>query len=468
MTDYFEMASLQKEMFGMRSGYAIMPSMTARVLSILFFLVWICCSFATPPALPPGTRFIMSHFKANSGGGDERLYISVSPEGVQWSALNNGDPVWQPVGWAPFTNVVRDPSIVFVNGFYWVAYTSGNYGKHASFGLVKSTNLLDWTLVGEISTAIPGATDPLTWGPFFFKDADDSVHLFVSISPMNGSVYNPIPELRTYEIHPLNSEFTAWSSPVAVQLPSTNTNEFWVWKESETYHAIYVDFTQGSPYRHITSTNLISGWSNPQLLGFATYEGGFVLKRPEGGYRVYLEGGNGNTIPGYFYYDYNDAFTAHSPAQNVSAQVPMRNGKVIAAPTTTAFADWQTLELSGLPSASQAATADPDGDGLSNLLECALGLSPQVPNASPVKSWFDGAGQLRARYAQAPNLSNVTVSLQISSDLLIANGWADVSGALSRRSVTLMSDGREMVEWADLAPPPHPAQGFFRLRALGP
>ncbi len=442
--------------------------MSARILVVLLLLAKDYSAIAQGALLPPGTRFIMSHFRATSGPADERLYISVSPDAIQWTALNNGDPVWQPSGWAPFVNVVRDPSIVYSNGYYWVAYTSGNYGKHASFGLVKSTNLLNWDFVAEISTDIPGAIDPLTWGPFFFKDADDSVHLFVSISPINGSNYNPIPALRSYELHPLNADFTVWSAPVAVQLPSTNTNEFWVWKEGDLYHGIYVDFTQGSPYRHVTSTNLISGWGNVQSLGFDTYEGGFFLKKLEGGYRLYLEGGNGSTFVGYRYYDYNDAFTAHGAAQNTTAQVPMRNGKVIAAPATTTFSDWQTMELSGLPVAAQAASADPDADGLSNLLECALGLSPRNSDASPLISWFDGSGRLRVRHTRAPNLINVTTLLQISSDLSLSNGWSDAGSLMSRRSVTLLSDGRELVEWADISLPPHPTQSYVRIQAIGP
>ena len=51
------------------------------------------------PIVPAGSRFVMSHFKSNNLGGDERLYISVSPDALNWTALNNGNPVWQPVGW---------------------------------------------------------------------------------------------------------------------------------------------------------------------------------------------------------------------------------------------------------------------------------------------------------------------------------------------------------------------------------
>lgn len=397
---------------------------------------------AQGPNLPPGTRFIMSHFKHNGGGGDERLYISVSPNGVNWEALNNGNPVWEPVGASGFWNVVRDPSIVFANDWYWVAYTSGNYGYHKSFGLVKSRDLLNWTFVGEIDTAIPGAVDSLTWGPFFFKDADGSVHLFVSISLTNGSIYYPLPDLRTHELHPLNADFTQWSSPVLVQLPSTNTNEFWPWKEGDTYHAIYVDFARGGQYYYSKSQNLITGWQPGTYMGFGGYEGGFVLKKPEGGYRLYLEGGNGGS-GAYKFYD-GDQFPFFALAGAVSTLTPMRNGKIITAPGTTTFAQWQTLRVPGETPAQQAEEADPDGDGIPNLAESVTGTNPLKPNATVMTGWLDANGRFRATHAFDRSISGVSLSMESATTL---PSWGAASG-LELRSVTMMSDGLERWEWA--------------------
>jgi hypothetical protein len=413
-----------------------------------WLLIGLLSAPAQGPSLPAGTRFIMSHFGSDNGGGIEKLFISVSPDGVNWEALNGGNAVWQPAGWFPFHNVVRDPSIVFANGWYWVAYTSGNYGKHASFGLVKSQDLLNWTFVGEISTAIPGATDPLTWGPFFFKDGDGSVHVFVSISPINGSDYNPVPAMRTHELHPLNADFTQWSAPVQVALPGTNTNEFWVWREGDTYHGIYVDFGRGGQYFHTTSANLITGWQPARALGFGSLEGGFVLKKPGGGYRLYLEPGNVGEFLGYRFYDCSDDFTGFAGPVYTNAQTPARNGKVIAAPFTTTFAQWQSAELGTLPAAQRAPLADPDQDGLPNLVECGIGSPPQVPDARTLETWIDSANRQRLRHRRASSIVSLGASLETTAAI---PDWQPAGSAFQIRSVTLMSDGHELVEWASSA-----------------
>src|SRR5215207_6136330 len=139
--------------------------MSARSTSLSWIaFAGLCLQIGTAPAqspnLPAGTRFIMSHFHATAEMNLEKLFISTSSDGLNWQMLNDGNPVWAPLPWESF----RDPSIVHANGWYWVAFTSGNYGAQASFGLVKSKDLLNWTYVGPVSTLIPGATDPLTWG----------------------------------------------------------------------------------------------------------------------------------------------------------------------------------------------------------------------------------------------------------------------------------------------------------------
>ncbi|HWB60842.1 MAG TPA: hypothetical protein VG733_15200, partial [Chthoniobacteraceae bacterium] len=99
-----------------------------------FRILWLCCMLASgllraqTAELPAGTKYVMSHFKANGSGGDQRLYISISQDGLTWTALNNGNPVWQPADYNPASSTVRDPAIIYNNGFWWVAYTSGNYG----------------------------------------------------------------------------------------------------------------------------------------------------------------------------------------------------------------------------------------------------------------------------------------------------------------------------------------------------
>lgn len=428
------------------------------LLLALLAAAGITSAIAQSPVLPVGTRFIMSHFKIEGTNQTEKLYISTSPNGTAWTPLNNGNPVWEPPNAAPFHNVVRDPSIVFANGFYWVAYTAGNYGYRPSFGLIKSVDLLNWTFVTDVSTHLPTAYDPFTWGPFFFKDTDGSVHIFVSIGektdPNTGQA---IFRLRTYEVHPLNADFTQWSAPVLVQAPSDFINEFWVWREGDTYHAVYVDFRQNGRNVHVTSSNLITGWNTPQVLGLDGLEGAFVLKKPTGGYRVYVEG-----VPayGYRYYDYSDAFTSPVGPTYVSSPITMRNGKVITAAATTTYADWKQLELPGLAENERAPLADADADGLKNIVECATGLPPAASTASALALQMHSSGALRLRYTHLGSIAGITLELEPSSSL----DFLAPAPPASLRSSTMLSDGRELLEWHAPALTP-PEARYFRLRA---
>jgi hypothetical protein len=408
---------------------------------------------AQEPGLPADTRFIMSHFSLQ-----EKLWISISPDGLAWTALNGGEPVWQPPGYKPFGDVVRDPAILFENGTFWVAYTSGNYGKHASFGLVRSTDLLNWSFVGEISTLIPDATDPLTWNPTWFRDGDGSIHLFVNISPINGSTYMPVPGMRTYELHPLNAAFTEWSEPVLVELPSANTNEFWVWKEGDTYHGIYINlpFSPSSDHRHwfhVVSDNLISGWREPLKLGFVTEEGGMLVRKPAGGYRFFLEPGNGVSPPGYRWCDTADSMGSFTSQQMVSATVPMRNGKMILAPGVFTYGDWEAAHLSSVPPMDRTPRADPDHDRNNNLLGCLLNLDPLIPDSASdriiggIKS--SGASRfLSLEYRYLPAFSGMNHGVEISANL---SNWFSGPSVVTQ-SITMLSDGTEQIRARDATP----------------
>ena len=457
---FFQWLSPQSHAIGRR-----LSSFLLLVLSAVFAVACLRAA-AQQPVLPVGTRFIMSHFSHQ-----EKLWISVSPDGLAWTALNGGAPVWEPPGYQSFINVVRDPAIIYEGGAFWVAYTSGNYGKHASFGLLRSTDLLHWSFVGEISTQIPGATDPLTWSPTWFRDGDGAVHLFVNISPVNGSTYDPVPGMRTHEMHPLNEAFTAWSAPLVVELPSANTNEFWVWKEGDTYHAIYISFAPPSSDRsqwfHVVSDNLTSGWREPRKLGFHSEEGGMLVRMPDGGYRFFLEPGNVGNPPGYRWCDADEALTQFSGQQRVTATVPMRNGKMILAPGVFTYADWKASRLAAVPAADQAPGADPDHDRNDNLLECLLDLEPLVPDttASRMEAGISlsGATQfLSLRYRCLPALGGVSHRVEVSPDL---SNWHS-GPVVTLQAATMLSDGSEQVWVRDTTPIDAAApRRFMRLSA---
>ncbi len=428
-------------------------------------LAMTCPAPAQEPSVPANTRFVMSYFKANNGGGDERLFISVSPDGQNWTALNGGQAVWQHPNYPNY--VVRDPTIVFHKGFYWVAHTSGRYGVHPerpSFGLLKSKDLINWTQVGEINTSIPNMVDPFTWNPCFFKDGDGSLHVFVSISRINAnnSTY-PIPDLRTYELHPLNDDLTEWSAPTVVQLPHSNTNEFWAWKDGETYHAVYVSFNSNGNLVHATSKSLLTGWGNERVFGFATEEGLFVLKKPDGNYRLYTETGNG-TATGYMWRDTNPEFSVFTQAAMTTTDTPMRNGKPAAIAGFLSYDAWRADRMGGLPIIDSERLADPDYDGQNNFLEYALDLNPRERSPAALTLSGNGATGLTARWRQAPSRKDAQVALQRTPDL---GSW-NLSAGFVVQSVALMIDGSEEVTAIHAAAASQERSNFVRLRVTDP
>ena len=219
-----------------------------------------------------------------------------------------------------------------------------------------------------------------------------------------------------------------------LSLPSTNTNEFYCWKEGPIYHGMYVDFDDGGAWQHVTSTSLTASCGGTQFMSFNAYEGGNMLKKSTGGYRFFSE-----QDAGYFWGDWNEALTACGPLTAVNSDVPMNNGKMISMPGATTFAAWAAANTPAAPGPLDT----PQGDGISNLLKCALGLEPtqsdaaSLPAATIVTS---GATPfLRLQYYQHPQYSQLCTTLQSSPDL---STWSSIAPL----SITLMSDGSELVE----------------------
>jgi hypothetical protein len=404
---------------------------------------------ACAQTVPAEARFVMSYFKADNGGGDERLYISTSPDAVTWTNLHGGAPAWQPPGWAPFTNIVRDPAILYHDGWFWVAFTSGNYGLHKAFGLVKSQDLVNWTYLGNIQIPVPGATaSTLTWNPTWFRDGDGSVRLFISIA-LESVSYGPNPHMKTYVTNPTNAEWTTWATPVPLALPNFNTNEFYCWKEEDVYHGIYVDFQYGGSWKHVSAPDISGTWSTDQLLGFYGKEGGMMLKKPGGGYRFFIEYGNGAATTGFRYSDCSDTLTAFTPETAVISDTPMRNGKMTLLPGATNFSTWAAATTPGDPSL----LADPDRDGTANILEAALVQSPTAWETKPTP-FLTQSGRLGLKFRRTIRFAGLGVEAEFGTT---PGAFAPIP-PISR---TMMADGTELIETRA----PAGSNGFLRLRA---
>jgi hypothetical protein len=144
--------------------------------------------------------------------------------------------------------------------------------------------------------------------------------------------------MHPYELHPTSADWTQWSAPLLVPLNNTSTNEFYVWKAGAVYNAIYVSFNQGQAWVYATSNNLLTGWTDVRTLGFNTQEGGNIIPQANGANRFYLEPGNGASPGGYKWCDSFNQLQTFTAQQQVTATVPMRNGKITSDFPQTQFA----------------------------------------------------------------------------------------------------------------------------------
>jgi alpha-tubulin suppressor-like RCC1 family protein len=148
-----------------------------------------------------------------------------------------------------------------------------------------------------------------------------------------------------------------------------------------------------------------------------------------------------SVTPRWFFTGWDNAFS------NVTSDL------VVTAQYQTAFASWATS--SGVPVAAAAPTADPDADGVANLLEYAFGSSPTLatpasvlPAVAPRTVGSDSFLVLTHRRRKA---TAVVTAYQQSTDLSNPAGWTPLD--LAPVVTNPDADGDGLVELVEVAVP---------------
>ena len=152
-----------------------------------------------------------------------------------------------------------------------------------------------------------------------------------------------------------------------------------------------------------------------------------------------------------------------------SDHLPIVADYVVATPYTT----WQARYFTAAQLANPAVSgddADPDGDGIPNLVEYALNLNPEQANTQglPVVGRTTAGGQqyLTLTYTAVIAATDITYVAQVCGDLA---SWASGTGYTALVSATNNADGMtQTVVMQDLTPVSSANARYMRLKVTRP
>lgn len=276
---------------------------------------------------PDRYGYVFTTFYNNGAG--QKLYVYRSREGSKFTALAN-EPVYTPP-----TGILRDPSIIFWNGAWYVAYTVANFPDTSTkFGIARSTDLVNWTFLTEVdASGFPNVS--ATWAPEFVIDGTD-LYVFVGLSSTGNS-----DSMQLHSFKAQNAALTSWGAP---QLISLTHNPFSaidssVIKVDGVWHMFYREKTSGgvTTMRRATSSGSVLGPYTLQTAGNLTTllgngsEANSIVQLENGVYRLYYDVYSPGT--GMFYVDSTDLVnwsqpTAVTPNPALPSGSILRHGTV--------------------------------------------------------------------------------------------------------------------------------------------
>jgi len=154
-------------------------------------------------------------------------------------------------------------------------------------------------------------------------------------------------------------------------------------------------------------------WAVPSTITMADPSLAFIDVRIQAGSDASTEPSYPSDITGVL-----GQFDSSSPYTS-GYQIMPRDGNDFTA-SVSGFATWAATN-----NVTQGASGDDDNDGITNLMEYALGLNPQTPNGSPGS--FDGVDLIFTKGSEAVANGDVTYAIEESDDLGALDPWEVVT-----------------------------------------
>jgi hypothetical protein len=156
----------------------------------------------------------------------------------------------------------------------------------------------------------------------------------------------------------------------------------------------------------------------------------------------------------------------YMPSSATNTYLDFDNVRLTVLPLTFAAYQQQYFTQAQIQnSAISGATADANGDGVSNLMACALGLSPWVNASASLPAVGSSNGHLTLTFPQPKAATNWTTTVEVSSDLV---NWYSGSSYTTQTSVTSLDASRNQVTVMDNMATSAATKRFMRLKVTLP
>jgi hypothetical protein len=314
----------------------------------------------------------------------QKLRTMISDDGIRFGPVSD---------LVKYNTTVRDPSIVYWNGWFWAMYTIAGA---LTIGLCKSRNAVDWTAVATLTPLVEGQTVYHNYAPSLFVDSDNTIHAFWCITVADNTntfqIYHSTPTAATV----IDGTLSAWAKgtlltgtaiPDNVIDPSCikNGSTYRIWfKDDTSKHMGFMESaTITGSYVVPAATQITAGRIN-HWIGDVQGEGPNEVILPDGTHRLYywnqstlinkyVDTADDWVTPGTHY-----AITMPYTTSN-SKVLPVTDGAAIQTLLRTAVASaWGRGGVQGLAATDYSAAATPafrylGVDQPVQLIRCATG-----------------------------------------------------------------------------------------------
>ncbi len=389
------------------------------------------------PVHADGTGYIYAYFKGGwPTGGSSGVFLSYSSDGLNFTPLNNDNPVFtppQPPAFPSGENQTRDPSVVRgPDGLYHMVWTSGITTR--TIGYASSPNLKDWSTPERIEVWDNSVTVDNTWAPeIFYDDALDHYQIVWSSDLNNG-------DHKLYSF--TTTDFNSFSTPQVFYYNGNTVIDGMVAEDvvNNRYLMALKDERNGAKNISLATSNSAQGpWTtnNPVIVG------------PGSGIEPNVTEGPSLLKIGSTWHLYYDAYGANYMGVATSTDLvswvnrtgqstmPVgHHGTVFEAPVSTIgfelpifrsdlndddaidLLDWSIFttnhlaDLSSFTPAEKAARGDLNGDGSNNFFDFRTFKSDYDA--------FNGLGAFQAMLSMAvPEPSSLTLAALTCSALIV-------------------------------------------------